>query len=174
MDKTSTPHWGSLGLIEQIILRESADDVTFVDVLNAVTGPTEDGPYWNRKFKYVPSVQLATAKLIGNSLIVIRRRDRVGGFETLSQPEALEVAGDAGSWWRYESTDSLDAQETATDDHPFVENWIDATDTGLLVLRGRPSYVSKRGVEIFNLGSTGDVDVDRDFRFPDTTNELLE
>jgi len=124
---------GDLTGLQQEVLVEAFESVSLAELLNWCT-PSIDGPYWNRKWRYVPELSAAAVALLDFGLIEVLRGQRV-----LSLQDARAVLLDPSNWWSFDRSDRSDEDEwsklvdagatTRTDD---VDYRLAGTDRGKL------------------------------------------
>ena len=96
---------GDLSPLQQEVLVEAFDATTLRELLSWCT-PSDDGPYWNRKWKYVPEVAAAAQSLCDAGLIEVT----LGG-RSLPRAEGVAILEDYRNWWEFDPADLSDPVE---------------------------------------------------------------
>ncbi len=114
---------GDLTGLQQEILIESFESVSLTELLNWCT-PPEDGPYWNRKWKYVPEISASSISLLNFGLIQVFYDGRA-----LNLSKARAVLRDFSNWWVFDAQDKSDPVE-----------WSKLVDAGVKPPGDQPEY----------------------------------
>lgn len=137
--------WESLSDAERVAMNEAYDGEPLWSFLNALV-PAEDAPYWNRKWRHVP-----TATAIVESLV---RRGYIDIFDLTDDPhaevplnleDAMRVIAEQSNWWEYDPDDVTDEDAESGADAEAREH-----DRGTLTEERREylAYASEHGFEL--------------------------